>query len=188
MHLTLSLVRSRLLFGSQALFSLPPARCRGLLQWNVQLSGLPSDRDHLPGLSKDDSPHLLTSLAWELLAGLYKQDYHIYTDVSVLEDGSTGVGEYLDAVKNLHLSKAVTKPDSDSRTTSTGHDQVPAKDCDNTLRLQILTGNTVQGVLQVATRANIYHPRTDLIPPKEGCLCEIPMGPLPRRTQRKRTS
>ena len=52
----------------------------------------PEVRDHLPGLSKDDSPHLLASQVRELLAGIYKHDYHIYTDGSVLEDGSTGAG------------------------------------------------------------------------------------------------
>ena len=59
----------------------------------------PEVRDHLPGLSKDHSPHLLASQAQELPARIYKQDYHIYTDVSVLEDGSTGAGVYLDVVK-----------------------------------------------------------------------------------------
>ena len=70
----------------------------------------PEVRNHLPGLSKDDSPHLLASQARELLAGIYKHDYHIYTDGSVLEDGSTGAGVYLDAVKTSISLKLSPSP------------------------------------------------------------------------------
>ena len=70
----------------------------------------PEIRDHLPGLSKDDSPHLLASQALELLAWIYMQDYHIYTDGSVLEDGSTGAGAYLDAVKTSISLKLSSSP------------------------------------------------------------------------------
>ena len=70
----------------------------------------PEVRDHLPGLSKDDSPHLLASRARELLAGFYKQDCHIYTDGSVLEDGSTGAAMNLDAVKTSMTLKLSPSP------------------------------------------------------------------------------
>ena len=49
-----------------------------------------------PTLSGRQVP--LPAQAGELFAGLYKQDCHIYTDGSVLEDDNTGAGVYLDAV------------------------------------------------------------------------------------------
>ena len=70
----------------------------------------PEVRDHPPGLSKNDSPHPLASQARELLAGLYMQDCHIYADGSVLGDGSTGAGVYLDAAKTSISIKLSPSP------------------------------------------------------------------------------
>ena len=55
----------------------------------------PETRRTLPGLTKEDSPHLLASHAMELITSHYEGNFHIYTDGSVAEDGSTGAGVYL---------------------------------------------------------------------------------------------
>ena len=66
-------------------------------------------------------------ISWQVKPGNFlldstSNDYHIYTDGSVLEDGSTGAGVYLDAVKtsiSLKLSPSLilTAQLSDSRST-----------------------------------------------------------------------
>ncbi|XP_076037358.1 uncharacterized protein LOC143022859 [Oratosquilla oratoria] len=49
----------------------------------------------IPGLNRDDSPHLLLMRTRELLARKYAEDFLVYTDGSVREDGRTGVGVFL---------------------------------------------------------------------------------------------
>ena len=46
----------------------------------------------LPGLTKEDSPHILVSHVMELITNRYEGNFHIYTDGSVAEDGSAGAG------------------------------------------------------------------------------------------------
>ncbi|XP_076059716.1 uncharacterized protein LOC143036353 [Oratosquilla oratoria] len=49
----------------------------------------------IPGLNRDDSPHLLLMRTRELLARKYAEDFLVYTDGSVREDGRTGAGVFL---------------------------------------------------------------------------------------------
>ncbi|XP_076054486.1 uncharacterized protein LOC143033175 [Oratosquilla oratoria] len=49
----------------------------------------------IPGLNRDDSPHLLLMRTRELLARKYAEDFLVYTDGSVREDGRTKAGVFL---------------------------------------------------------------------------------------------
>ncbi|XP_076038223.1 uncharacterized protein LOC143023550 [Oratosquilla oratoria] len=49
----------------------------------------------IPGLNRDDTPHLLLMRTRELLARKYAKDFLVYTDGSVREDGRTGAGVFL---------------------------------------------------------------------------------------------
>ena len=57
----------------------------------------PDVRTHLGDLQKSDDPNYLAGLAKQLLAEQYNQVWPIYTDGSVLDDGSTGVGVFFGA-------------------------------------------------------------------------------------------
>ena len=63
----------------------------------------PETHKVLPGLTKEDSPHILVSHVMELITKRYEDNFHIYTDGSVAEDGSTGAGVYLKSL-NKQLS------------------------------------------------------------------------------------
>ncbi|XP_076032145.1 uncharacterized protein LOC143019969 [Oratosquilla oratoria] len=60
--------------------------------WDLDL---PDVTPGIPGLNRDDSPHLLLMRTRELLARKYAEDFLIYTDGSVREDGRTGAGVFL---------------------------------------------------------------------------------------------
>ncbi|XP_076031896.1 uncharacterized protein LOC143019797 [Oratosquilla oratoria] len=49
----------------------------------------------LPGLSRRDDPHMLAACAREMITLKYPDDFLAYTDGSVLSDGRTGTGIYL---------------------------------------------------------------------------------------------
>ncbi|XP_076046164.1 uncharacterized protein LOC143028238 [Oratosquilla oratoria] len=53
----------------------------------------------IPGLGRHDNPHLLAAPTRELLALKYQEEFLVYTDGSVLEDGRTGAGIFLEATR-----------------------------------------------------------------------------------------
>ncbi|XP_076062470.1 uncharacterized protein LOC143037801 [Oratosquilla oratoria] len=53
----------------------------------------------IPGLERHDNPHLLAARTRELLALKYQEEFLVYTDGSVLEDGRTGAGIFLEATR-----------------------------------------------------------------------------------------
>ncbi|XP_076047375.1 uncharacterized protein LOC143028907 [Oratosquilla oratoria] len=53
----------------------------------------------IPGLGRHDNPHLLAPRTRELLALKYQEEFLVYMDGSVLEDGRTGAGIFLEATR-----------------------------------------------------------------------------------------
>ncbi|XP_076030308.1 uncharacterized protein LOC143018637 [Oratosquilla oratoria] len=59
----------------------------------------------LPGLSRRDDPHMLAACAREMITLKYPDDFLAYTDGSVLSDGRTGAGIYLQDTKETFSLK-----------------------------------------------------------------------------------
>ncbi|XP_076061616.1 uncharacterized protein LOC143037363 [Oratosquilla oratoria] len=59
----------------------------------------------LPGLSRRDDPHMLAACAREMITVKYPHDFLAYTDGSVLSDGRTGAGIYLQDTKETFSLK-----------------------------------------------------------------------------------
>ncbi|XP_076041837.1 uncharacterized protein LOC143025718 [Oratosquilla oratoria] len=108
-----SLVRSRLLFGSPAMHDLPPGVVYRLARVECQvlrlglglLASVPHEQVHkppivvleIPELRCQDGLHLLLVHVREMIRKEYKgEDFLLYIDGSVLEDGRTGAGIFLE--------------------------------------------------------------------------------------------
>ena len=61
--------------------------------------------DHLPGLSKQDNPHLLLATSRALIAEQYSGHYRIYIDGSVLPDERTGAEVFIEPLNWAILVK-----------------------------------------------------------------------------------
>ncbi|XP_076039347.1 uncharacterized protein LOC143024431 [Oratosquilla oratoria] len=59
----------------------------------------------IPGLGRHDNPHLLAARPRELLALKYREEFPEYKDGSVLEDGRTGAGIFLEATREFFSVK-----------------------------------------------------------------------------------